>query len=30
MGIIPDIDPRGPPKVPDWWDSEDYNDEWED
>jgi len=28
MGIIPDIDPRGPPVIPDWWDREDYEDEY--
>ena len=29
MGIIPDIDPRGPPVIPEWWDREDY-DEYDD
>jgi len=30
MGIIPDIDPRGPPHIPDWWDREEYEDEYDD
>jgi len=30
MGIIPDIDPRGPPVIPEWWDREQYEDEYDD
>jgi len=28
--LIPDVDPRGPPQVPEWWDREEYEDEYDD
>lgn len=27
--IFPDIDPTGPPQIPEWWDREEYEDEYD-